>query len=108
MKPVHEVLIDALALLDEGRAWVKESAIRGPYCALGAIGKARGVRMAELDPDDHDTVATAFGVAGSLVREIMFENDEGGASLNVETPEQRWQRMRTWVAKQTCGKGTTP
>jgi hypothetical protein len=31
-----------------------------------------------------------------MAREIVYENDE--AVWNQEKPEQRWSRMRTWVA----------
>jgi hypothetical protein len=67
----------------------------GEVCALGAIGKARGVDMTTLDPEAPEAVAQAFGVAPALVREIVYENDE---VVHVrETPEQRFLRVRTWV-----------
>ena len=69
-------------------------------CALGAVGTRRGVDMTNLDPDDRDTVAGAFGIPLSLASEIMYENDEGGGYWRDETPEQRWQRVRHWVAGQ--------
>lgn len=70
----------------------------GDVCALGALGKARGLDMSDLDPEDPDTVAGAFDVASPLVREIVYMNDE--CSSYSETPEQRWQRMRRWVESQ--------
>jgi hypothetical protein len=68
----------------------------GDVCALGAVGKARGLDMGAIDPEDSETVALTFDVAEPLAREIVFMNDEG--NLYPETPEQRWQRMRAWVA----------
>ena len=67
-------------------------------CALGALGKARGVNMAPLDPEDPEGVAAAFNIAAPLAREVVFRNDEAGSWK--ETPEQRWFRVRTWVASQ--------
>ena len=66
-------------------------------CTLGAIGKARGLDMADLDPYDYDKIADTFGIAHQLVQEIEWLNDEIGPLK--ETPEHRWQRMRDWVAK---------
>lgn len=70
----------------------------GDVCALGAVGKMRGMDMSDLDPEDPDTVAGAFDVAAPLAREIVYMNDE--VSSYSETPEQRWTRMRAWVARQ--------
>lgn len=64
-------------------------------CTLGAVGAARGLPLAEIDADDHETVAGVFGIPHALACEIMWENDEG--SWNNETPEMRWTRMRKWI-----------
>lgn len=69
----------------------------GEYCTLGVLGAARGLDLTELDPDDSDRVAEAFGIADALAREIVYINDEGGP-WGGETPEQRWSRVRSWVA----------
>ena len=63
---------------------------------LGAVGKARGLDMTSIDPEDIDTVAPAFGIADAMAREIVYWNDDGG--YRGETPAGRWQRMRQWVA----------
>lgn len=85
----------------------------GSVCALGCIGKARGVPLPAIDHDeieygDPDYIenlrhglAKSFGIAHQLVAEIEFMNDE--ASILDETPEQRWTRMRAWVAAQIRG-----
>lgn len=70
----------------------------GSVCLLGAVGRARGLEMDGLDPDDIETVAPTFGIADAMAREIVYWNDEGGHWS--ETPEQRWTRMRAWVAAQ--------
>ena len=67
----------------------------GGVCALGALGRKRGVELEKLDPWDYDTLAGVFGVAHQLVREIEFTNDDAGRS-----PEDRWKAMRYWVAAQ--------
>lgn len=72
----------------------------GAVCALGAVGKARAMDMQKIDPEDHESVAGAFGVAHALACEIMFENDEGVGYWAEETPEARFERMRRWVASQ--------
>ena len=65
-------------------------------CAIGAVGITRGVDMSSLDPYDYDTIASTFGIAAALAREIEFENDDVGR--HDETPEQRFARVRLWVA----------
>lgn len=98
----------------------------GEFCTLGALGRYRGIDMSNIDPEDRDAVAEAFGVADALTAEIMFENDEmvpTGKHVtitlcgpvrpgwpdygqhrrtiyveNAITPEARWERMRGWVA----------
>lgn len=67
-------------------------------CAIGAVGRARGVDMTNLDPEDYDTVASTFDIAAPLAQEIVWMNDEAGSWK--ETPEQRFARIRTWVASQ--------
>ncbi len=70
----------------------------GDHCALGVLGKSRGFDLASIDPEDYSQVATAFGIAECLAQEIVYMNDEYRA--RGETPEQRWTRMRAWVAAQ--------
>lgn len=67
----------------------------GEVCALGALGCTRDLPMVTLDTSDRAMLANAFQVAPSLVAEIMFENDE---AFDDATPEDRWRRMRRWVA----------
>jgi hypothetical protein len=70
----------------------------GEFCALGVLGSARGIDLRSVDPEDAKTVANLFDIAPALAREIVYENDEAGRYN--ETPERRWERMRSWVAKQ--------
>ena len=70
---------------------------RGDVCALGAVGSARKIDMILIDPDDAEVVADTFGIADAMSREITWVNDEAGSYR--ETPEQRFERVRAWVAE---------
>ena len=81
-------------------------------CAIGSVTKARGIDTSDLeilDPDDDygdsaRALAKRIGIAESMAQEIVYMNDEG--AWGAETPEQRWTRMREWVAKKI--KQATP
>lgn len=66
----------------------------GSVCALGAVGKFRGMDMSKLDPEEPCDVAQAFNIAEPLAQEIAYENDEWSSN---ETPEQRCERMLKWA-----------
>lgn len=76
-------------------------------CAIGSVGLRRGVDMSNLDPDNYDQVANAFGIAHQLAQEVVWLNDEAGIGTYdensrkwmPETPEARWQRVRGWATK---------
>ncbi|MHA0335797.1 hypothetical protein [Sphingomonas aquatilis] len=94
-------LADALDAMPEKRLITGDLERDGNVCAIGSLGVRRGVDLAALDPDDPGPIANAFGVAEPLVREIEYLNDEDGWNWEAqrrETPEERWQRMRKWVA----------
>ena len=100
-------LVELLAALDampEKRLIAQSFSEEGSYCTLGVIGASRGVTMpVVVDEDDEhmdpseirDDVCAALGIPDALAAEIMDTNDEGGWN---DTPEQRWSRMRRWVA----------
>lgn len=92
-------MLAALDAMPEKRLIQHELELGGQVCALGCLGKARGLRMDLLDPEDPEQVARAFGVAESMIREIVFVNDEG-AYYGHQSPEQRWANVRAWVVKQ--------
>lgn len=71
----------------------------GEVCTIAALGKRRGIDMSNWDAEytDNDAIAEAFGVARPLVLEIEDENDNAGPWKG-ESPEERWVRMRGWVA----------
>jgi hypothetical protein len=88
-------LAEALDAMPSKRLIPNELKQEGEVCTLGAIGVKRGITLEALDPEDPDTLAEKFGIAQQLIREIEWENDEGGYDRN---PEERWERMRRWVA----------
>jgi hypothetical protein len=69
----------------------------GGVCALGALGKARGLDMTGIDVEDSQLIAEMFGVADQLAREIVYLNDE--TFYNV-TPAQRYDQIKEWVLSQ--------
>ena len=101
-------LRDMLAALDAmpvkrliAHEWVKGD----EACALGVIAKARGVSgdVAKYDPGDPEGARGAaylLNIAESMAREVVYWNDE---CARRETPEERWTRMRKWVASAIQG-----
>lgn len=66
----------------------------GAVCAIGAVGKARGIDMSGVDPEDSDRVSAMFGIPDALAREIVYTNDE---CFWKQTPEERFTAMRDWI-----------
>ena len=92
-------LLMALDAMPNKRLIAHELEHDGEVCALGALGKVRGMCLEVLNPEESEDVAAAFHVAPALVKEIVFENDED-FHYSKETPEARWSRMRAWVVSQ--------
>lgn len=100
----QQLLRDMLAALDAmpvKELIAHELEESGQYCALGVVGKARGIDMSTIDPELSARVAREFNIADAMAREIAFINDDehcyqrGGP----ETPAQRWVRVRAWVVE---------
>lgn len=66
----------------------------GAVCAIGAVGKARGLDMSRLDPHEPEAVAGAFGIAHAMASEIVYTNDE---RFSRQSPEERFVRMHGWI-----------
>lgn len=66
----------------------------GAVCAIGAVGKARGIDMTGVDPEDYEAVASLFDLPHALTQEIVWMNDE---AFWRPTPEERYAKMRAWV-----------
>ena len=93
----QELLRDLIAALDampDKRLITGDLEEGGDVCALGSVGKFRGVEMSGLDPGEPEEVAAAFKIAPALAREVVYMNDEW---YDVESPEKRWERMRAWA-----------
>lgn len=88
-------MLAAMDALPE-RKLIRDSLIEpdGAVCAIGAVGKARGVDMSGIDPDDYERVAAAFGISTPLAQEIMWINDD---AFWRDTPEVRFEKMRKWI-----------
>ena len=94
-------MLAALDALEESR--LVSDVLQDPYdtaavCALGAVGKTRGLDMEKIYPEDRETVAGAFGIPNALASEIMFLNDDGGpckgnsgSSISASAPMGREQ-----------------
>jgi hypothetical protein len=103
----QRLLREALAALDAmpEKRLVAHSFQRGDgcVCTLGAVARARGIDVSDLEMEDPEfgdppeNVGERFDIAEPLAKEIMDANDEG--STWIETPEQRWVRMRAWIAE---------
>lgn len=91
-------LLEALDAMPVKRLIADNLVCEGEFCTLGVLGAKRDIEMTDLDPDDSERVAQAFNIAECLAQEVVFMNDE--AAHWRETPEQRFARMREWVAKQ--------
>ena len=98
----------------------------GGVCAIGAVGKMRGIDMTEMDAEivtDDESLAKMFNISNVMVREVEWENDLDGDSfwwktnkttLNADGEqvndhghtkeefearfdEARWSRVSHWV-----------
>jgi hypothetical protein len=75
----------------------------GAVCALGALGKAKGCDLSEIDTYDYDALSATFDIASQLAQETMYVNDEGGPwrpHHQKEPPTERWARVRAWADEQ--------
>ena len=96
-------LVAALDSLPEKKLIAGELEESGQVCALGSVGKVRGLPVADLDPYDYDAVSATFAIAPSLAREIMWVNDEWAS-----TPETRWATVRKWATENLATLPTAP
>ena len=85
----------ALDAMPDKKLVAMELEAGGSVCAIGAVGRMRGVDMATIDPEDYDRIASTFGIAAPLAQEIVWLNDEAG--YHSETEETRFNRMRRWL-----------
>lgn len=87
-------MVSALDALPEKKLVANDLVVDGEFCAIGAVGRARGIAIDEIDPEDAETIAGTFGISDALTREIMWMNDEG---VWAKSAEDRFAKMRSWV-----------
>jgi hypothetical protein len=98
-------MLAALDVLPEKKLIAGELELDGQVCALGAVGKVRGIDMSDINPEDYAHVAKTFGIPRALACEIMYENDCNAYACSNENdnPECRYFRMRriaeSWIKK---------
>ena len=81
----------------------------GDFCTLGCAMAHRGLDVpVEEDESDFDVDWTAgqLDIAECLAMEVTYINDECG--FFNETGEQRWRRVRKWVAENLRGAAPQP
>ena len=93
-------MLSALDSLPEKKLIAYDLERDGSFCAIGAVGRARGISM-KRDTSDYEPkhVANIFGISRALACEIMWVNDEAKAYWVEETDEQRFLRVRNWIEK---------
>jgi hypothetical protein len=96
---------EAMDAMPEKRLIADELESNGEFCALGVVGKARGIDMYGVDPEDYFEVGLLFDIAHQLAQEIVFINDEDcrrwvNGICHIETPEDKWRRVRKWAGDQ--------
>lgn len=89
-------MLAALDALPEKILITDELEKDGDVCALGSVGKARGLDMSKIDYEDPHTVAEAFGIPRALAAEIEFINDDDFGYRGT-TPADRFQAVRKWI-----------
>jgi hypothetical protein len=77
----------------------------GEVCALGAVGRARGLDLQAVDYEDPEAVAQFFGINEKLAQEIMWINDEWTRRNNVHAMMERYQIVRRWTIDNIRSRG---
>ena len=95
-------LITALDALPEKKLIKNElEAQEGSVCALGALGKLKGVDVGALDTEDWDKLGETFDIAPQLAQETMWINDEAWTSgAEPVAAEERFRQVRAWAVRQ--------
>ncbi len=80
----------------------------GEACAMGAVALRRGLDVSRIDDSEASELGSLFGISRIMAAEIAYINDECGERYGrpSETPEERWTRVRAWVAENTRLRAT--
>ena len=96
-------MLTALDALPEKKLVASELEMDGQVCAIGSVGRARGIDMSKLDPEDPEKVAKTFGISEALTREIVYMNDENGwfgrGPDTEDNKARRFELVRAWIIK---------
>ncbi|MEE8240131.1 MAG: hypothetical protein V3R16_02585 [Nitrospirales bacterium] len=95
-------MLTALDALPEPKLIAEDLIRRGQVCAIGSVGRHRRIGMSHLNPTDSETIATLFGIAEALVKEIAYVNDE--ECYRIESSAERFTRVRQWVVRNLKGE----
>jgi hypothetical protein len=98
-------LVHALDALPEKRLTLDSLQRHGglTVCALGAVGRARGMNLESLENKETDDVAEAFGIAPAMAKEITYVNDEvplfqrTTSTWKEPNDEERFTLVRKWA-----------
>lgn len=104
-KKGQEFFKELLAALDAlpNKRLIQYNLVDGSECcALGAVAISRGIDVANVDESEPEEVAAALGIRSMLAQEIAYMNDE---YRRLDTPEERWQRIRAWVCSNITSEG---
>lgn len=99
-------MLEALDALPKKRLISGELQGADGVCAIGSVGRKRGVDMDKLAPEAHTILGITFGIAPALVKEIESINDDDYGCVR-ETPEARFTRVRAWIVEQLGAQRTT-
>lgn len=92
-------LLEALDAMPDKRLVAHElQTDEGSVCALGCLGKARGVDLDSVETEDWSKLGELFDIAPQLAQEVMYVNDEDFRGRH--SPEERWHVVRNWAARQ--------
>lgn len=125
-------LADALDAMPEKRLIEEQFESESDYCALGVLAKAKGIDVSTIDPECAEVVASTFGIADAMAREIVYINDETVSDFHFEQVEicgpvrkgypeygkhhitvriqndnvdaERWETVRQWVENNIISK----
>lgn len=100
-------MLSALDALEEPRliAGDLQHPATGEVCALGSVGRARGIDMSSVDIEDYTAVSKLFGISETLAREVMFHNDDFYQRNRTGEAERRFTRVREWILEQIESRG---
>lgn len=100
---LRELLAALDSLPDQCLARGELATQHGDVCALGSVGRARGLDMSDVDVEDYEAVAKLFDISGALAREIMWVNDQHCA---IRAPsKKRFAVVREWVVDEIRSRG---